>query len=427
MSLFKQHIEHLSQVTTEALQATGYEGLWIYSGHPVNRFLDDMAPPHRSNPHFTWWVPLPDAASSVVHFVPGQKPKVYLYQPADFWHKIIDHSQEKWAQYFEVQVIGHYAELPDFTQQAKHAWIGPAELQPLPAEHTNPQALINHLHFSRIQKTDYEVHCVKQANQQALQGHAAAKEAFFAGASEYEIHMAYLAACDANEHHMPYGNIVALNENPSVLHYQYQSRERIPSADLKSFLIDAGANYKGYAADITRTYAFNSGLFAEMIELMDAKQQQLCEQAVVGQDYVDLHRQAHLHISEVLHEFKVILCDPETAVEQGLSQTFFPHGLGHYLGLQVHDVAGHVIDRQGTVKAPPEQYPFLRLTDQLRENAIVTIEPGVYFIPMLLQKIAGHQDVNWGQVDTLLPYGGIRIEDNVVIKPQHSVNLSRAA
>ena len=86
MGLFQQHIEYLTEATSKALQATGYDGLWIYSGHPENNFLDDMAPPHSINPHFKWWVPVPHVTSSVLHFVPGQKPTVYLHQPADFWH-----------------------------------------------------------------------------------------------------------------------------------------------------------------------------------------------------------------------------------------------------------------------------------------------------------------------------------------------------
>ena len=425
MSLFKNHIEHLTQVTTAALAHAGYEGVWIYSGHPSNNFLDDMAPPHSINPHFKWWVPVPNVVSSVLHFKPGQKPTVYLNQPADFWHKTIDNSQGKWAKYFDVRVVGHYSELPDFGAEKNHAWIGSAELQPLEQADTNPQKLINYLHFSRIQKTDYEIHCIGEANLLALKGHQAAKEAFYAGHSEYQIHMAYLQACEHNEHQMPYGNIVALNENPSVLHYQYQSREKIPTGQLKSFLIDAGANYKGYAADITRSYAYQENDFSAMINSLEDKQLKLCSQAVVGQDYVDLHRQAHLNISQVLAEFGVLNCSAETAVETGLSQTFFPHGLGHYLGLQVHDVSGHVIDHLGTVKNPPSEYPFLRLTDSLRENAVITIEPGIYFIPMLLKEIVGHKDVNWPQVNAFLPYGGIRIEDNVVVKVKDVINLSR--
>jgi len=95
------------------------------------------------------------------------------------------------------------------------------------------------------------------------------------------------------------------------------------------------------------------------------------------------------------------------------------------LGLQVHDVSGHVTDRAGTVKNPPEEYPFLRLTDTLRQNTVVTIEPGIYFIPMLLKEIANDKNINWSRVDELLPYGGIRIEDNVVAGKNQAMNLTR--
>lgn len=425
MNLFQKHIEKVVDATTHALELSGYDGLWIYSGHPENNFLDDMGPAHAINPHFKWWIPVPHITSSVLHFIPGQKPTVYLHQPADFWHKVIDNSQDKWAQHFDVKVIRHYSELPDFKAAKNHAWIGSRELHPLDDKDTNPKALLDSLHFARIQKTDYEINCIRQANITAMKGHEAARLAFYEGCSEYEIHMAYLQACQHNEYEMPYGNIVALNENPSVLHYQFQSREHIPSNELKSFLIDAGASHKGYASDITRTYSFQQDAFAEMIELMDEKQQALCNQAIAGQDYVELHLKAHLNISEVLHQFGVFKCDAETAVAQGLSSTFFPHGLGHYLGLQVHDVSGHVIDEKGTVKSPPEAHPFLRLTDTLRENAVITIEPGLYFVPMLMKEIAGHKDVNWDKVAEFQPYGGIRIEDNIVVKQGGIENLTR--
>jgi len=224
---------------------------------------------------------------------------------------------------------------------------------------------------------------------------------------------------------MPYGNIVALNENAAVLHYQYQATQK-PN-NHRTFLIDAGANYNGYAADITRTYAFDKkGEFNDMIVAMDELQVALCDACVSGQDYVALHHQAHLKIAAVLQQFKVINCDPETAVETQLSNTFFPHGLGHYLGLQVHDVAGHQSDARGTPIKQPENHPFLRLTDVLRENAVVTVEPGLYFIPMLLQQQSDNKHINWAKVEQLMPYGGIRIEDNVVVGQANSRNLTRS-
>lgn len=424
MNDFKQHIKTIQNATEAALKDTGYDGLWIYSGHPENYFLDDHAPSYQVNPHFNWWVPDTDISHSLLHIVPGKKPTLYLSQPADFWHKIEDRSEADWTSCFEVQVVHHQSEMPTINGQINHAWIGDRSWQPMAGEFTNPDQLLAHLHFSRIQKTPYEIDCLQKANHLALKGHRAAAEAFYAGASEYDINAAYLQACQQSQNQMPYGNIVALNENAAVLHYQYQSTQKPDNH--RTFLIDAGANYNGYAADITRTYAYDKTCeFNDMIAAMDELQRDLCDACVAGQDYVALHLRAHLNIAGVLNQFKVISCDPETAVETGLSNTFFPHGLGHYLGLQVHDVAGHQSDAAGTPIKQPDNHPFLRLTDVLREQAVVTVEPGLYFIPMLLQQQHDNKHINWDKVEQLTPYGGIRIEDNVVVGSNQSRNLTR--
>jgi len=423
--LYKQHLSYVQAETEKALAARGYDGLWIYSGHPVNYFLDDMPPPQAINPHFKWWVPAAHVSSSVVHIRSGHKPRLYLYQPADFWHSVEDLTGEKWTAYFDVVVLKDYRDLPDFSAESNHAWIGSAELQPLPAEHTNPATLLNHIHHARVTKTPYEIHCVQKANQIALRGHAAAKDAFDQGQSEFEAHLAYMQATGQSEAELPYGNIVAYNNNASILHYQYQQTVRPDAAERRSFLIDAGANYRGYAADVTRTYSANGGEFAEMIQSMDVIQQELCAGCTVGSDYVALHRQAHLSISNLLQEHDVLKCDAEEAVESGLSGTFYPHGLGHFIGLQVHDIHGHILDASGTKKTPPELFPFLRLTHQLDEHMVLTIEPGLYFIPMLLAQVADDQRINWQKVEALKPFGGIRIEDDVCVTANGPVNLTR--
>jgi len=90
---------------------------------------------------------------------------------------------------------------------------------------------------------------------------------------------------------MPYNNIVAYNENAAVLHYQHL--ERRPPERLRSFLIDAGAQYRGYASDITRTYAADAGLFSELIAALNAAQLRLCAEIVPGKDYREVHLSAH--------------------------------------------------------------------------------------------------------------------------------------
>ncbi len=425
MSLYSDHLNACLSTIHEALAALGHDGLLIYSGHPPMHFLDDHGPHHKVNPHFNWLVPDTEVSHSLLHLRPGHKPRLYLSQPADFWHKVEDRSQADWCQHFDLRVIAHRDEFPDFDALTRHVWIGPPVFQPLDAVHTNPPALLHRLHHARTIKSAYEIDCMARANALAWRGHLAARDAFHRGDSEYHINMAYLNACASSGHEMPYGNIVACNENAAVLHYQMQSRDKVPP---RSFLIDAGAQHNGYAADITRTYAAaKDGPFAELIAVMDEVQQSLCAQAVSGCDYVALHIETHRRIGEVLQRFKLINCSAEAALEQGITRAFFPHGLGHFLGLQVHDVNGHIHDALGTLSPPPADHPFLRLTHRLKAGMVLTIEPGLYFIDMLLKPWASHPDLNASVVDALRPFGGIRIEDNVVVRDEKPLNLTRAA
>jgi Xaa-Pro dipeptidase len=113
-----------------------------------------------------------------------------------------------------------------------------------------------------------------------------------------------------------------------------------------------------------------------------------------------------------------------------VTSAFFPHGLGHLLGIQVHDVGGFMENESGTTIDPPSGHPFLRLTRVLEENMVLTIEPGLYVIDMLLENLRGtlaEKQVNWETVDWLRPFGGIRIEDNVRVLVNDRENLTRDA
>ena len=94
----------------------------------------------------------------------------------------------------------------------------------------------------------------------------------------------------------------------------------------------------------------------------------------------------------------------------------------------MHDVGGQQINADGEQKAPPENYPSLRMTRPIEERMVFTIEPGLYFIDSLLAKLKAHGDcVNWDLINALRPFGGIRIEDNVLVTESGCENLTRAA
>ena len=113
-----------------------------------------------------------------------------------------------------------------------------------------------------------------------------------------------------------------------------------------------------------------------------------------------------------------------------MTAAFYPHGLGHLLGIQVHDVGGHFGDDAGTIVEPPAEHPHLRFTRTLETDQVLTIEPGLYVIDLLLAELAdapGGKLLNHERIDWLRPYGGIRIEDNVRVLEDGCENLTREA
>jgi Xaa-Pro dipeptidase len=198
----------------------------------------------------------------------------------------------------------------------------------------------------------------------------------------------------------------------------------------RSLLIDAGAEFNGYAADVTRTYSASAtDDFAALIASMDALQQRICEEVKPGVDFVVLHAFTHRQLAAVLREHQLVTCSADEAVSTGITRGFLPHGLGHLLGLQVHDAGGRMADATGKKREPPAQDPFLRLTRVLQPGVVVTIEPGLYFIPSLLRALLGKHEsrLNRAAIERLLPFGGIRIEDNVAVTADGHRNLTRDA
>ncbi len=362
---------------------------------------------------------------------PGERPLLWYYQPEDYWYSPPSDPESWWADQVEVRVVSAAdawcAELPAARGRMAALGDAPALQARFAAEQINPEPLLTRLHLERTRKTPYEIACMRKANQQAATAHVAAARAFREGQSEFDIHLRYLQACRQNDAALPYNSIVALGHHGAVLHYQQRQRSR-PERSL-SFLIDAGSTVNTYAADITRSHAAQAGAFADLIAAMEAMQQGLAAEVRAGLDFKDLHLSAHLQIAHILSAAGIIKLAPEEAVASGLSSVFYPHGLGHFIGLQTHDVAG-LIDNAGEPIARPEGHPFLRLTRVLEAGNVVTIEPGLYFIGSLLEQwkqTADADAIDWGAVAGFAPYGGIRIEDNVVVTANGGDNLTRKA
>ncbi|WP_049621501.1 Xaa-Pro dipeptidase [Frateuria defendens] len=427
--LYAQHLAALREHADRALAPGGYDHLLIAAGTPPGKFLDDQDYPFVANPHFRHWLPLTDAPGSWVVHTPGAKPKLVFLQPRDYWHVVPAAPEGYWVEHFDIAIVRSAAEALAQLPGGRRAVIAPACPPIEGIEAVNPQAVVDALHWQRSIKSPYELALMREANRRGARAHRAAELAFRAGESEFGIHLAYLAAAGQIDEELPYASIVALNEHGAVLHYTHF--DRTPPAESRSFLIDAGASCAGYASDITRTYAAaGHAEFQALIDSVDAAQRGFAGKVRAGQSYAALHLHAHHVLAGVLREHGLIRLSAESAVEAGVTSAFLPHGLGHPIGLQVHDVAGFQQSERGGTIPKPQGHPYLRMTRTLEPGMVVTIEPGLYFIDMLLDELRGRPvaaDIDWARVERLRPYGGIRIEDNVVCTGAEPENLTRGA
>jgi Xaa-Pro dipeptidase len=291
-------------------------------------------------------------------------------------------------------------------------------------EQCNRDDLLTAADLLRTLKSEYEVTCMRVAAEIAARGHNHLKSLFNAGAvSEMGLHHEYLRITDQTDFSLPYGNIVALGANCGILHHVHYDR-RVVDGDT-SLLVDAGATFNGYASDITRTWVRGNSpqakAFRALVQGVDQAQLELVKSVKVGQAYEDLHNQSHVLLAGVLKDSGLVTCGIEEMVASGLTRLFFPHGLGHSLGIQVHDVGMKLTK-------PSKENPYLRNTSVMTAGQVVTIEPGIYFIPKLMKDAltGSHKTfVNEGLVRELMPFGGIRIEDDILITDRGPVNLTR--
>jgi Xaa-Pro dipeptidase len=184
----------------------------------------------------------------------------------------------------------------------------------------------------------------------------------------------------------------------------------------------------GYCSDVTRTWVRGnatggaaSQTFAGLIAAMEAMQKRLVARVTLGMPYEDLHDESHSQVSAILKEAGIAKGSVDEIDGKGISRVFYPHGLGHSLGLQTHDVGC------GLTK-PRADNPFLRNTTKIAERQVFTIEPGLYFVDTLLAELRGKPEgrlVDWNAVEALAPFGGIRIEDDVFVTESGTRNMTR--
>ncbi len=301
---------------------------------------------------------------------------------------------------------------------------------PLPglsADAERTQAARLALNAVRRRKDPVELARMRAAMRATEAGFAAARALLEPGRSEREIQIELETEFLRHGADRPgYHTIVGSGTNSAVLHFAPSGRQ---CAEGELVLIDAGAEVRGYVSDVTRTYVVGkqpSGEQRALLETVATALHRAVSLCRAGTEYREAHRAAALVIGAGLLDAGILRGTPEDLLARGAVSLFFPHGIGHMVGLGVRDAGellpGRELDRT--------LYPGLRIDLPLETGHVVTIEPGLYFVPALLGDPDARERlrdaVHWERVDAMLGFGGIRLEHNVLVTDGEPEVLSAA-
>jgi Xaa-Pro dipeptidase len=288
----------------------------------------------------------------------------------------------------------------------------------------------------RVIKDAHEIKCIRTANEISARAHRAVLENLHGFTNEAQIRGLFENVCISNFAKPAYGIIAASGANASTLHYT-DDNESIKGRQL--VCLDAGAEYHDYASDVTRTFPVSGSwpsAEAKSIYGIVREMQETCiKQLAPGVRMYDVHVLAHKIAIRGLLALGVLR---DGAVDEiyaaGTSRGFFPHGLGHHMGLEVHDVDGlstmRYLRRDDTdfhVPCPLSAHDQPRL----EEGMVVTVEPGIYFSRYELERaylsLPKHaRYIDDRVLDRYWPVGGVRIEDDILITATGYENLTTA-
>jgi Xaa-Pro aminopeptidase len=281
---------------------------------------------------------------------------------------------------------------------------------------------------TRLHKDDAELDALRRAARMSEVGYAWLFAETRAGMTEREVQIGLEAGFfRAGAPRTAYDSIVASGPNGAVLHFLPTAR-RIEPGDL--LLVDAGASCDGYASDVTRTMVVGAeptDVQTFLWQLVLRTHELSIEQCRPGTEWREVHLAAARTIGTGLIELGLLRGGIDELVSSGAVALFFPHGLGHLIGLTVHDAGGYPPGRE---RSSHPQLRYLRTDRPLEAGMITSVEPGVYFIDALLgdpDVRARHAEhVVWDNVDPLRGVGGIRIEDDVHVTDGDPEVLSAA-
>lgn len=224
-----------------------------------------------------------------------------------------------------------------------------------------------------------------------------------------------------------YDTIIGVGAQSAILHGT-PSRDRI-AQEGDFILVDSGAEWDRYVIDVTRTYVAGkpSAFQRDLMQAVLNAEVRAIEKCRPGTEWVDVHFGAALDLVGSLVDMGVMKGNAQSLIEQDAHTLFFPHGLGHMLGLGVRDAGGL---EPGRTKSTRPSLATLRQDLILQPGYVVTVEPGLYFIPPLLndpaRRVKYRECVNWELADQMINIGGVRFEDDILVTDGAPENLTAA-
>ncbi|MCX6367108.1 MAG: aminopeptidase P N-terminal domain-containing protein [Armatimonadetes bacterium] len=402
------------RVRTAATWGIHDELVLIHAGGQLGRpGMQDQCYPYRAHPHFRWLTGL------------SVRDAVLAFDPSEGWTEFfptITPMDTVWEGLLPLNRGRALSELPAWLEKRQDKTI-----THLGAGHDQTTSLLEQrLLEARRPKDEAELLLMYKAVTATAAGFAAARDILRDGLTERELQIEIETAFARNgATGVAYDTIVGFGPTSAIFHAEPGSRALKLGEQV---LIDAGAEVEGYCADVTRTLPGPGGFTsqqAEIYALLDRVERACCDACRPGVEWHEIHRMAARGIAAGLRELGILRATPEEALETEAIALFFPHGVGHLVGLGVRDASG-VGPGRGEKRRCCGVTPRCDLA--LEPGFLVTVEPGIYFIPTLLNDPVNRErfaaQVDWPTLDKWLVPGGFRIEDDILVSDSEPINLT---
>lgn len=279
---------------------------------------------------------------------------------------------------------------------------------------------------ARATKDGYEIALIRKANEISTQAHVAVMKAVKTATSERDLEAIFISTSIKNGcRKQAYDSIVASGTAAATLHYIANDQ---PLAGKLNLLLDAGAELRLYASDITRTFPISGTFTPEsraIYSIVLTMQKECIALIKQGAVWDDIHTHAHRVLIAGFQQIGIFhaSADPEAILTARTSVAFLPHGLGHYLGMDTHDCGG-----DPNYADPDPMFRYLRKRGPLPTGAVITVEPGCYFCRYIIEPYLKDEKhsvfIDESVLEKYWDVGGVRIEDNIVVTDEGHVNLT---